>query len=280
MLCRAAASLCPVVLQHHGELPWSGPRGALQRFGLCRADGFLFTADSLAEPWRRSGGVRRGQPVFEVMEASSPFRSEARDEVRSRTGLTGSPVVLWAGNLDSNKDPLTVLRGFEKVLSEKPEARLYMAFRGDALLAEVKARIDTRSALRGAVTLLGTLPYGEMEACFNSADIFVQGSRKEGSGIAVLDALACGVVPVVTDIAAFRAITREGSVGALWPVGDADAFAAALRRVIGEPIQAGSEAAILLHREYWTEERIGRAAVEAYSETLDAWHSAENDRDD
>jgi len=78
MLCRAAASLCPVVLQHHGELPWSGPRGALQRFGLCRADGFLFTADSLAEPWRRSGGVRRGQPVFEVMEGWSESTRGAR----------------------------------------------------------------------------------------------------------------------------------------------------------------------------------------------------------
>lgn len=231
----------------------------------------MFTTDSLADPWRRSGVVRQRQPVYEVMEASSLFRHEARDEVRARTSLTGSPVVLWAGNLDANKDPLTVLRGFEKVLSEKPGARLYMAFRRDTLLAEVQAKLDTRSALREAVVLLGALPHAEMEACFNSADLFVQGSRKEGSGIALLDALACGVVPVVTDVPAFRTITRGGSVGSLWPVGDADAFAAALRRVIEEPIEAASEAALDLHREHWTEERIGRAAVEAYSKALEAW---------
>lgn len=58
--------------------------------------------------------------------------------------------------------------------------------------------------------------------------MLVAGSRHEGSGYAVIEALACGVVPVVTDIAPFRALTDRGRVGALWPVGNAERLARAL----------------------------------------------------
>ena len=61
-----------------------------------------------------------------------------------------------------------------------------------------------------------------------SADIFVSGSHAEGSGYALLEALACGVVPVVTDIPSFRALTGNGSVGRLWPRSDAVRLAEAL----------------------------------------------------
>ena len=45
----------------------------------------------------------------------------------------------------------------------------------------------------------------------------------------LIDALACGTTPLVTDIPSFRRITGEGEFGALVPVGDAAALAAAIR---------------------------------------------------
>ena len=67
---------------------------------------------------------------------------------------------------------------------------------------------------------------------YSAADVYVSASRSEGSGYALIEALACGLTPVVTDIAPFRAIA--GEVGARFAPGDADACAAALARVARE----------------------------------------------
>jgi glycosyltransferase involved in cell wall biosynthesis len=247
---------CALVAQHHAERPWSGARGLVQRKALRSSDGFLFTALALAQPWQAAGAIRPDQPIFEIMEGTSDFCMRPRAEARAITGVTGDPVLFWAGNLDANKDPLTILDGFEFALAQLPTARLYMAFRFADLLPAVQARLAQRPALAGAVKLLGPLTRADIEAYFNSADFFVQGSHHESTGYALLDALACGIVPIVTDIPSFRALTHDGGIGALWPPGDAHAFAAAVvahaQRPLMPQIAAVSE---------WFEARLSIPAV-------------------
>ena len=77
------------------------------------------------------------------------------------------------------------------------------------------------------MTLLGRVPHLDLEAIFNGADYFVLGSHSEGSGYTLAEALACGVVPIVTDIPSFRRMTYNGQIGALWQPGNPASFAAA-----------------------------------------------------
>ncbi len=236
-LRRRLPHACALVAQHHAERPWPGARGVAQRLALRSCDGFLFTALALAQPWQAAGIIHPTQPVFEIMEGTSDFRTRPRAEARAITGLAGDPVLFWAGNLDANKDPLTVLHGFELALAHLPAARLYMAFRFADLLPTVQAHIAQRPALRETVELLGNLPRADIEPYYNSADFFVQGSHHEGSGFALLDALACGVVPIVTDIPSFRVLTNNGALGAFWPPDDSRALAAALVSCAQRPLE-------------------------------------------
>src|SRR5262249_57697044 len=94
----------------------------------------------------------------------------------------------------------------------------------------------------GGGVLGGGGPASEMAAVLSAADLFVLASRKEGSGYALLEAMACGAVPVVTDIPAHRALLGGGTLGLgaaaprlLWPVGDPGAFARALLDVARRP---------------------------------------------
>ncbi|HEX9108422.1 MAG TPA: glycosyltransferase, partial [Longimicrobiales bacterium] len=59
----------------------------------------------------------------------------------------------------------------------------------------------------------------------------VLGSHSESTGYAVLEALACGTMPIASDIPPFRALTGGGRVGALVTPGDASGFAAAIVRL-------------------------------------------------
>lgn len=72
------------------------------------------------------------------------------------------------------------------------------------------------------------MPHGRIELLMRAADIFVLGSHREGSGYSLIEALACGLPPVVTDIPSFRSLTKNGSVGKLWPCGDSRALCQAL----------------------------------------------------
>jgi glycosyltransferase involved in cell wall biosynthesis len=259
----------PLVVQHHAELPATGVAGFVQRRGLRAADGFLFAASALADPWRERGWIRAETPVFDVMEGSTDFRPMDRDEARRRTGLSGAPLLLWVGRLDANKDPLTVLTAFEGLLPELPGARLAMAHGPDSpLLGAVEARISGSVALARTVRLLGTLPHADLEAVYGSADLFVLGSHREGSGFALAEALACGVKPVVTDIPSFRVMTGGGAVGALWPPGHPDALADALRAAAGGAPARSASRALFDERLSWP--AIGRAAVAAYVDAISA----------
>jgi glycosyltransferase involved in cell wall biosynthesis len=103
-----------------------------------------------------------------------------------------------------------------------------------------------------------------LDAVSNSADVFVLDSHHEGSGFALAEALARGVVPVVTDIPSFRVMTGGGTVGTLWPPGRPDALADALRATSGR----APARAIFDERLSWP--AIGRAAVAACVDAISA----------
>ena len=268
-LRRMLPKSCALVAQHHGEEPWTGIRGLLQRRAMRGVDGFLFTTEAHAEPWLDRGVIASPNLVHTVMEGSSAFVAGPKTQARGTTDIQGDPAVLWTANLDANKDPLTLLDGFEKVLPSFPRARLSMAFRRDDLLKEVAQRLAQSPALEGAVTLLGRIPRNRMAAYYQSADLFVQGSHREAAGLSMLDAMACGAVPVVTDIPSFRVMTHHGRLGALWKAGDATDFERAFRQVMRQPLELQRQAAIDYFEEHWSFAAIGRKAVGIYREVLE-----------
>ena len=108
-----------------------------------------------------------------------------------------------------------------------------------------------------------------MAAMFSGADIFVAGSHREGSGNALTEALACGTVPVVTDIPSFRVLTDEGRVGALWPVGDVQALAAALAAIGGGDRRRAAADAQELFKRRFSWRAVGERAMSIYREVAE-----------
>ncbi|MBZ5542168.1 MAG: glycosyltransferase [Acidobacteriia bacterium] len=210
---------CPIVVQEHADQLWPAWRQPVLRWGLKAADAFCFSAGQSAEPWLDRGLIPDPRLVHQILVASTPFRRQDRAAACAQTGLRGEPVVVWVGRLTENKDPITVLTGFEMVLKQVPTARLYMVYGSEELLPQVRAKIESSPTLNKAVTLLGSFAYADLEAVYNSADYFVLGSHREGASGALVEALACGVVPVVTDIPSSRRLTDGGKIGGHWPPG-------------------------------------------------------------
>lgn len=224
----ALAPGVPIILQDHADrVPRFWRRGPW-RLQRAVVSGAAFCARAQARPFAESGLLSAHTPIYEIPESTSRFAPGDAHEARRLTGLTGDPAVLWVGHLDGNKDPLSILDAICDAVQELPGLRLSCCFGTAPLLREVQKRIRGDSRLQNRVQLIGRVPHETIERLMQAADLFVLGSHREGSGYSLIEALACGLPPIVTDIPSFRSLTADGAAGALWPCGDSRALCDAL----------------------------------------------------
>jgi glycosyltransferase involved in cell wall biosynthesis len=231
---RALAELAPrtpILLQDHANRPPRLWRRWEWRRCTSLVSAISFCSRDQAEPFTSAGLLHAGIGVHEVPESTSRFAPGDRGEARRALQMTGEPLLLWVGHLNENKDPLSVLAGVSLAARHLPGLRLYCCFGTAPLLRAVQRRIAEDYLLRGRVHLLGAVPHESIELMMRAADLFVLGSRRESTGYSLIEALASGLPPVVTDIPSFRALTGEGEVGRLWPCGNADALCEAILSV-------------------------------------------------
>lgn len=242
--CAAALSQelphVPLLVQDHADrLPPIWRRPAWRR-GMRGVDAVSFTALAQAQPFLDARIFAAHTAVVAIPESSSAFVPLDRDAARSASGIHGDPCVLWVARLNQLKDPLTALRAFRIALDRIPHARLWMCFTDAPLLDDVRAAIASDPLLEQRVVLLGRVPHETVRQLASAADIYFSTSHAEGSGYALMEAMACGATPVITDIPPYRALTGNGSVGGMFAVGDAAAAADALLRAASTPMDRHS----------------------------------------
>lgn len=269
-LRRVLPARVALVVQDHASA--GPPRGWLRRLAWRRAwrqvDAFLFTAPEQAASWRAAGCLSAHHTLAFVPEASRRVTPLPPREARARAHLPGWPACLWVGHLDANKDPLTILAAFARLLPRYPEASLTLVYRAAPLLAQVHAMLAEDARLAAHVWLRGAIAPEDVVLLASAADVFVLGSRREGSGYALIEALACGALPVVTAIPAFRVLTNAGAVGMLFEPGDVDGCQQAWERALaslGPPTRAALRAHFERHLSW---PAVAAQALSAYRAAL------------
>jgi glycosyltransferase involved in cell wall biosynthesis len=110
--------------------------------------------------------------------------------------------------------------------------RMTLAILGDGpLRAELAARIE-RLGVNDRVTLLGFR--NDVEAVLKQARIFALVSDWEGVPFAMIEAICSGLVPIVTDVGTIADWISDGHNGRIVPVGDVNAAAATIERLLDD----------------------------------------------
>lgn len=102
---------------------------------------------------------------------------------------------------------------------------------GGSLLEDTRSRVADRG-LGGRVEVRGPVPHEEIPRLLAGSDIYVSCSSSDGTSSSLLEALACGLFPVVSWIKANETWVREGETGLLFPPGDNTRLAEALERAL------------------------------------------------
>ena len=216
----AVGKKCKIIVQHHGEKPFTGIKGFLQRKADTAINAYLFTSASNAVDWINKRIIGKEEKCFEVLSASADFKLKNKAACKAKLNLTGDNNFLWVGRLNCNKDPITVLSAFEKYLITNKEAKLYLIYQTDDLITAIKLLIRESELLKNSAYLIGKIEHRQLEDWYNAADFYISGSHSEGSGYALVEAMTCGCIPVVTAIPSFKKITAGGKYGILFQSGN------------------------------------------------------------
>ncbi len=151
--------------------------------------------------------------------------------VPARPRADGEPTILYVSRLDRRKGIIVLLRAMPRVLAEYPRCRLVVV--GSGPLADRSRRLAAELRLTAAVEFVGPVAPAELPGWYTQANIFAAPALgPESMGIILVEALACALPVVASDISGYREVLAGGAAGRLVPAGDPGALAAGILSVL------------------------------------------------
>jgi glycosyltransferase involved in cell wall biosynthesis len=258
----------PLVLTLHNALlheagPLQRALAAVEALTIRSADLVLAVSSDLAANARRAGAqdVRVAPALAPPLAPARRTRAEVRAELELDDGR---PLVVAIGRLHPQKGYDVLLDAVGRWSSRMPAPLVAIA--GDGPLEEELARRVARERL--PVRLLGRR--ADVPDLLGAADVCVLPSRWEGSPFTAQEALRAGTPLVATRAGGLPELVGDGAE--LVPVGDADALADAVARVLDDPAHAArlAEAGRRRAADWPDEAGAARRLVAVYRELLGA----------
>ena len=134
------------------------------------------------------------------------------------------PIVLFCNRSWEPYYGVDVLaKAFVKVAQEREDVSLLLL--GGGSQAQTIRQILMNGGALESVRFGGQISYNDMPRWMRMADLYISTSHVDGSSVSLMEALACGLPALVSDIPANKEWVSEGVNGWLFPDGDADALA-------------------------------------------------------
>lgn len=227
----------PLVVTSHEVHRERGPAGA----GRCRlVFGHLPVDAHIAvsryyEQVARSFGARNLHRVDLGVDLQR-FTPGDGAAARRRLGIDGDEtVVTCVARFKARKGLLELIEATDRLARRTPRLRVLLVgttSSGSAQYAQqMRQRIEDLQ-LASRVRLIEDHDHDQIATVMHASDVYVQPSHVEGLGMAVLEAMACGVPVVACDTDGLREIVEQEVSGLLVRVGDPAALAEAIVRLL------------------------------------------------
>ena len=132
-------------------------------------------------------------------------------DVRSRLGIGDGPLVISQRKFQPLYNIDVIVQSFSNLLKILPDAHLILTGEGFDQ-AEVRGQVN-RLRIEANVHFTGYLSYDELALYLNAADIAISIPSWDGTAMALLEAMACGVPLIVSDLASNREWIEDGKNG-------------------------------------------------------------------
>lgn len=138
------------------------------------------------------------------------------------------------GTIDRNKGHMVALLAMEKLIGLGVQVRLQVAGAAvDRMYYEVLTDFLYGNSLHESVDFLGMVP--DISSFYRSIDVLLVPSYDEAFPTVILEAIKYGVLVVASSAGGIPEMIQDGITGFLFPVGDSDALAAAIKNICHNP---------------------------------------------
>ena len=250
---------------HSGPLPRTINR-LLLRSAVRHAERIITpsaaTAQALTDRFPRAGA--RVVPIAEAADARfSPAHDRAGESAwQARLGVR-PPYVLYLGQWKTYKNLTILLQPVAAVRAELPSAQLVVAG-DDPRHPEVRQQAATLPP--GSVVFPGRLPEAAVPDLYRGAAAVVLPSRAEGFGLPVIEAMACGVPVVCSDLPVLREIAD--GIAIFCDPTSAESFSRGILEALARPLAEADRQRAARRAATFSWDRAARQTVAVYESAL------------
>jgi len=158
---------------------------------------------------------------------------QMRQSIRHDANVGTQFVWLAVGRLDKQKDYPTLLRAFSRLCRVRDRTLLWIV--GEGPLREELHHLMRDLNLQHRVRFWGVR--SDIPSLMNASDAFVMSSSWEGLPLALIEAQACGLPAVVTDVGGNAEIVVKEETGFIVPPQNPEALAEAMLRLMALPVE-------------------------------------------
>ena len=222
----------PVVTTLHGTditLIGQDPSFApVVTWSINESDGVTAVSDYLRRETFEHFAIDNGIEVIPNFIDTDRFKRQNKEHFKQALCPGGEKVIVHVSNFRPVKNAQQVVEIFHRLRQDDLSVKLLLVGDGpDRVPAERKAR---ELGVYGDIRFLGK--QDPVEEILSIADVFLMPSGSETFGLAALEAMACDVPVVASNIGGLPELVRDGEDGFLCPLDDIGAFTRRTRQLL------------------------------------------------
>ncbi|MEK6727624.1 MAG: glycosyltransferase family 4 protein [Candidatus Omnitrophota bacterium] len=215
-------------------------RRALRRIFPCWGKKVIAISEQVKEHLINDFGVRKDDIVLihNGIDVNSfkPVSGAKKEEARFKLGLSKGALIGIVARLSDVKGHVYLIEAFKKVLEKTPDAQLLIA--GEGKMKDELVSLIQRFGINKSVYFIPEVE--DTRDVLSAIDVFVMPSLKEGLGLALMEAMACGLPVVGSDIGGIRSLIKNRVNGLLVKAADAEGLSKAISELLQNPEEAKS----------------------------------------
>ncbi|MDD4894006.1 MAG: glycosyltransferase family 4 protein [Candidatus Omnitrophica bacterium] len=196
-------------------------------------------------------------------KAQSP---EDKPDSKKKLGLKDAPVIGIVARLSEEKGHTYLIKAMQEVTANVPDAQLLIV--GEGRTKEALVKLVKSLGLDKSVFIFP--PVGDTQEVLSCMDLFVLPSLKEGLGLALMEAMACGIPAVGSGVGGIKSLIQDEINGLLVRPADSRELSRAILELLKNPDKAkslGENARIFINQNF-SQDRMVSQTEGVYLECL------------
>ena len=201
---------------------------------------------------KHAGSVRRLLGSAAIVVTPSPFLQQGLSQFRPDIRYIPNPVqlsqmpyrqrhqaqpkLIWVRAFHKIYNPTMAVRVLKRCQKDYPDVTLSMIGpdKGDGSFQAVK-RLSEELQLTGKLSIIPGVDHDQVPSLLNQADIFINTTNYDTAPRSLIEAMACGLCVVSTNVGGVPWLVDDGENGLLVPPKDPNSMAEAVQRVLKDP---------------------------------------------